>query len=367
MTKLERNNPVICTCFNVHQDSVNEAIEKGYDDFRKLRLALGVAGDCGNCHRPINSLLKAHRRAQTPAKVEPLRRRFPMPWKHMSLAKIEQEYSPSSCIEDIMVYINDYISHSQMAQDTLNYQANLSYGDATTTKGERLDYFAAKTGGPLVIYIHGGYWQQLSKDESCFMAPGLNEQGTHLAVVDYTLAPEATINQMIAQCCYAVAWLIAQNETLGFDTNRVIIAGSSAGAHLCASVLQAAQQSLHGLSPQSIGGAVLISGVYDLRPLVNTYINEPLHLTPQSATDLSPGLFTNKGLPPCIIAYGSNETQEFKRQSQEYHQQLLSDGAASQCFEVDTKNHFDIVFDLAKEGANINQKLTQLMTDLIFD
>ncbi|MCO4836817.1 MAG: alpha/beta hydrolase fold domain-containing protein [Oceanospirillaceae bacterium] len=366
MTQLDCHNPMVCTCFNVHQDSVNQAIEKGHDDFRKLRVALGVAGDCGNCHRPINALLKAHRRAHAPVKETPFRRRFPMPWKHMSLAKIEQEYSPSSCVEDIMVYINDYISHSKVAQDTLHYQANLSYGDGHTSKGEKLDYFAAKTDGPLVVYIHGGYWQQLSKDDSCFMAPGLHQQGIHLAVINYTLAPKATINQMIAQCCFAVAWLINNSEKLGFDSNQIIIAGSSAGAHLCASVLQAAQQHLHSLSPQSISGAVLISGVYDLRPLLGTYINQPLHLTTQSATDLSPGLFSNKGLPPCMIAYGSNETQEFKRQSQEYHQQLLSDGVASQCFEVDDKNHFDIVFDLAIKDAGINQKLNQLITGSTF-
>ncbi len=129
-------------------------------------------------------------------------------------------------------------------------------------------------------------------------------------------------------------------------------------------MLQAAQQSLHGLSPQAISGAVLLSGVYDLRPLVNTYINEPLNLTNQSATELSPGLYSNQGLPPCILAYGSNETQEFKRQSQEYHQQLLSDGVKSQCFEVAGRNHFDIVFDLAIASASVNQHLHHLITQL---
>jgi arylformamidase len=129
-------------------------------------------------------------------------------------------------------------------------------------------------------------------------------------------------------------------------------------------VLQAAQQNLHGLSAQSISGAVLLSGVYDLRPLVDTYVNEPLNLTAQSATDLSPGLYSNQGFPPCIIAYGSNETQEFKRQSQEYHQQLLSDGVSSQCFEVAGRNHFDIVFDLAIESSSINKRVNQLITEL---
>jgi arylformamidase len=363
VTASSNSNPVICPCFDIDQAAVNVAIAQGHDDFRKLRVVLGVAGDCGNCHRRINKLLKASHPANTKTKDALLRRRFPMPWRHMSHAKLEQEYSPSSCVDDFMVYINDYISHSKAAQDQLTYNSNLAYASNSSDRSnEVLDYFPAKENGPLVVFIHGGYWQELSKNESCMMAPGLVEQGTNLAVIDYTLAPEVSINEMIAQCCRAVAWLINQAQELGFDSNKVIIAGSSAGGHLCASVLQASQQNLHGLSNQSISGAVLLSGVYDLRPLVTTYVNNPLNLTEENATDLSPGLYSNQGLPPCIIAYGSNETQEFKRQSKEYHQQLLSDGVNSQCFEVAGRNHFDIVFDLAIDGSSINQQLNQLIT-----
>jgi len=345
------DNPIICTCFDIHQDTVEAAIEEGHDDFRKLRVVLGVAGDCGNCHRPINKLLKARRLANAPTPEAPARRRFPMPWRHMSHAKLEQEYSPSSCVDDFMVYIHDYINHSKAAVEQLDYQRNLAYSD---NEGELLDYFPAQVkpneqpSAPLVIFIHGGYWQELSKNESCFMAPSLVKQSINLAVVDYTLAPEASINQMIAQCCRAVAWLLQQTQELGFDANQVIIAGSSAGGHLAASVLQAAQQNLHGLTPTSIAGAILLSGVYDLRPLVNTYVNEPLKLTDEGATALSPGLYSNQGLPPCVIAYGSNETPEFKRQSEEFNQQLLSDGVTSQCIEMPQRNHFDIVFDLSQ-------------------
>jgi len=338
------NNPIICTCFDIHQDTVEAAIAEGHDDFRKLRVVLGVAGDCGNCHRPINKLLKARRLANAPAPEAPARRRFPMPWRHMSHAKLEQEYSPSSCVDDFMVYIHDYINHSQDALEGLHCKRNLAYSD---NDGELLDYFLSKTSNaPLVIFIHGGYWQELSKNESCFMAPSLVEQGLSLAVVDYTLAPEASINLMIAQCCRAVAWLLRQAQELGFDARKVIIGGSSAGGHLAASVLQAAQQNLHGLTPSSISGAILLSGVYDLRPLVNTYVNQPLKLTDEGATALSPGLYSNQGFPPCVLAYGSNETSEFKRQSEEYHQQLLSDGVPSTCMEISQRNHFDIVFEL---------------------
>ena len=129
MTDAPINNPIICTCFDIDQARVETAIAQGHDDFRKLRMVLGVAGDCGNCHRPINKLLKAHRALNAPSKDPLIRRRFPMPWQHMSRAKVEQEYTPSSCVDDIMVFINDYIRHSKDAQHQLNYASNLAYGN----------------------------------------------------------------------------------------------------------------------------------------------------------------------------------------------------------------------------------------------
>ena len=197
MTDAPINNPIICTCFDIDQASVEVAIAQGHNDFRKLRVVLGVAGDCGNCHRPINKLLKAHRALNAPSKDPLIRRRFPMPWQHMSRAKVEQEYTPSSCVDDIMVFINDYIRHSKDAQHQLNYASNLAYGNGM---GELLDYFPAQTDGPLLVYIHGGYWQELSKNESCFMAPGLLEQGTNVAIIDYTLSPQATIKLSQYSC-----------------------------------------------------------------------------------------------------------------------------------------------------------------------
>lgn len=366
MSHPDTQSPVVCTCFQIDQDQVATAISHGHDDFKKLRKVLGVAGDCGNCHRAIKVLLKAHQKTQDDTDKAPLRRRFPMPWKHMSAKKLAQEYSPSSVVKDIMVYINDYIVFSKSAKAKLSYQANLKYKDIDGLELGSFDYFYTDTQdkAPLVIYLHGGYWQELSKNESCFMAPGIVSQGINIAVVDYTLAPKASLEEIIAQCCHSVADIVRQHKELGFDASKVIIAGSSAGAHLCATVMQAAQNSLYGLLPDSVDGAILLSGVYDLRPIVETYINEPLGLDLQSAQKLSPGLFSNQGMPPCVIAYGSQETQEFKRQSLEYHKQLLSDAVRSECMEIEARNHFDVVFELGDSRSKLQQHLMQLIANL---
>ncbi len=336
------HDPILCTCENIRQCQVNIAIEAGNTDFRSLRQALNIAAQCGHCHRPILKLLRQHHpRPKSMPKPSPARH-FPMPWKHFSQAKLAQEYSPSSCVDDIMLYINQYVNDSARNKQQLRVLQDLDYG-AKHTLG--VDYFPGQDKAPLVVYIHGGYWQELSKNESCFMAAELVAKGYHLMVIDYTLAPQANMETMLEQCCQAVAW--CQHRDWSFDHENIILAGSSAGAHLAACVLQQASQSKHQLTPETFSRAVLFSGIYDLRPLLDTYINEPLKLDLARAQSLSPGLHNNHHLPPCTLVWGANETQEFKRQSQQYAAFLQADGVFCQTKEIAKRNHFDVVYELA--------------------
>jgi len=339
---------IICTCENITKQQVIDAVQSGHHDFRSLRRELNIAAACGNCHRPILQIVRRLVPRKQPI-TSPLPmpdntqqpRHFPMPWKHFSHAKLEQEYSPSSCIDDIMVYIQNYIDDSAIAKQQLTHQADLNVAD---DGGQTIDYFPGNPGAPLVIYIHGGYWQELSKNESCFMAQPLIAQGYHLAVIDYTLAPQASISTMVQECCQAIAWMMQQAWAI--DEQEIILSGSSAGAHLAACVLQAAANNQQGLRAGLFKQAVLFSGVYDLRPLVDTYVNNPLGLDMDRATAISPGLASNQLLPPCLIVWGANETDEFKRQSQQFAKFLEADGVPNQSLEIAARNHFDVVYEL---------------------
>lgn len=335
-------DPILCTCEDITQSQVAAAIKAGNTDFRSLRQALNIAAQCGHCHRPILQLLRQYHPRPLAMPKPTHERHFPMPWKYFSQAKLEQEYSPSSCVDDIMVYIQDYIDDSVANKQRLDVMQNLDYG-ANNTLG--VDYFPGQEGKPLVIYIHGGYWQEFSKNESCFMADSIVAKGYHLVVVDYTLAPQASIATMIHQCCQAVVWSLQQGWL--FDAEEIILAGSSAGAHLAACVLQAAARSEHDLRPETFTKGILFSGIYDLRPLVETYVNAPIKLDLSGAKEISPGLRNNHNLPPCTLAWGANETQEFKRQSRQYATFLKEDGVLYKTMEIAQRNHFDVVYELA--------------------
>jgi arylformamidase len=256
-----------------------------------------------------------------------------------ALPEREREYSPSSAIGgNYQPFIQAYVDRSEAAHAQVACIKNLRYGAAERAL---IDYFPApknqhiKPG--LLVFIHGGYWQELSKNESAFLAPAWHASGFAHAVVGYTLAPQATLFEIVAQCRTAVAYLRDQAEALGHDASRIVVAGSSAGGYLATACAADASLALRGFVP--------ISGIFDLRPLVGTSINEALGLTIQDAAELS-RITAGSARVPGVVAWGEIETQAFKQQSKALAAHLLAQGQQCCELEIAGRNHFDVVHEL---------------------
>jgi arylformamidase len=256
------------------------------------------------------------------------------------LAEREKDYSPSSAIGgNYQPYLQAYVDSSIAAHREVKCIKDLRYGAAERAL---IDYFPApqRAGGTapgLLVFIHGGYWQELSKNESAFLAPAWHAAGFAHAVLGYTLAPQARVGEIVAQCRAALAYLRDQAASLGHDPRRTVVAGSSAGGYLAAAC--AADASLDVL------GMVPISGVFDLRPLVGTSINEALGLTMEEAAQLSI-LMKGASRVPSVIAWGQIETAAFKQQSQALAAHLRLSGQACEALAIAGRNHFDVVHEL---------------------
>ncbi|MGI9203911.1 MAG: alpha/beta hydrolase, partial [Woeseiaceae bacterium] len=191
-------------------------------------------------------------------------------------AELDREYSPSSCVDDINVFLDDYARLSKIAKqaavDDGTCTPDLRYGSGAE---ETLDLFVAKHSGsaPLHVFIHGGYWQLLSKDESCFAAPMFQEAGSYFAALNYSLAPQRSLTGIVAEIRRAIVWLYSTAEKWGFDRNRIFLSGSSAGAHL-ATMMMLTDWTDYGLPEDTVKGVCAISGVFDLEPVVLTYVND---------------------------------------------------------------------------------------------
>jgi arylformamidase len=285
-------------------------------------------------------------------------------WKNLSLEERECEYSPSSCIGgDYRPFLAAYSTLSRQSHaDAIaagGEWRRLSYGTKSKQGIDiclpKRDVVAAKTS--LLIFIHGGYWQELSAADSHFAAAGCVTQGHAFAAIDYTLAPQASVAEIIQECHAAVRYVMLHADELGIDAAHIVLVGSSAGAHLVAMASVDASP-----YPSPIHACVLVSGIYDLQPLVGTSINDALGLTLESAQTLSPALKSLNNFPSeSHVCYGDNETAEFKRQSNDFADVLRHAGVNCTSFEVPHRNHFDVIFDLSNDQTPLGKHTLALL------
>jgi arylformamidase len=272
----------------------------------------------------------------------------------------EREYSPSSCIGgNYAPFIQAYVTQSQLAYEQCVHKKNLAYGPKPSNT---LDLFLPPADPlkskrvPLLVFIHGGYWQELNKEASVFAATDCVAQGFAFCAIDYTLAPHATIQTMIQECQAALTWLHANAAQYGFDANQIVVAGSSAGAHLASLCAECA----------GVKGVALVSGIYELEPLIGTTVNPALQLTRETAHAVSPQRMMFTRYPNTVVCWGAIETSEFKRQSREFSRNIASQGRAGatlEQFEIAQRNHFDVIMDLARPETLLGESVKRLLLD----
>lgn len=254
---------------------------------------------------------------------------------------LEAEYSPSSVSKHPAPwYIDDYGRRSAEVLAALGDRvAREQYGPGAD---EYVVIARAASSAPLLVFIHGGYWKALSADECSMWAADCLDAGFSFASINYTLAPTATLERIVTQCRTAMDWLF---ESSGLAPARVVVAGSSAGGHLAAMVTTADPR------PPRCDAAVLLSGVFDLRPIVATSVNEPLGLTVPDAVRLSPAHGRVTPVPAVRAFVGEQETATFKAQSDGYVDKLRAAGVDATSRIVSGRDHFDLIYDLLTPGT----------------
>ena len=276
-------------------------------------------------------------------------------WREMSDAARSKAYSPSSILPvgELEQQIQNYEDNSNAAYAAFPNTQTISYGDKVSNT---IDIAIPEQDKPvpLLVFLHGGYWQQLSKKESFFPAIQTLPRGIAFATIDYTLAPLATIDEIVDECRSALTMLVKDAHKLNIDPNRFVLSGSSAGAHL------AAMCCLKLPPAFTPSGIVLMSGIYELAPLVGTYINDAVGMNIVCADRNSPSLANLGNFPKSVITWGKQETDEFKRQSQYFANLLAAQHRQVETVEMKHRNHFDIVDDLANNSV-LGQKTAALL------
>ncbi len=215
----------------------------------------------------------------------------------------------------------------------------LRYGEG---RFETLDLFYPEgvANPPLWVFFHGGYWQAMDKNLHAHFADGMLKAGYAVAIVNYALAPQVTLETILEQCRVALHFLVKESAALGVDATRLHIAGHSAGGHI------AAMLAADGKAPP-ITSALLLSGVFDLEPLTLIPMNRVLKLNDAARIRaLSPLHATLRPGTKIGIAVGGAESEEFLRQSQ-----IMADAWKTGApLIIPGANHFTLL-DGLNEGA----------------
>jgi arylformamidase len=217
-----------------------------------------------------------------------------------------------------------------------------------------IEYFPGEGEGPIVVFIHGGYWQALDGSFFSHLAAGLNAHGIGVAIPSYDLCPDVSVEQIIRQMRAASRELARLGQSL-------IISGHSAGGHLAACMLATDWPAFDASLPADlVVAAYAISGLFDLAPLVETSINKAMRLDPTTARAASPLFWTAPRRGSLDAVVGEQESAEYFRQSRTIVERWGGQGLATRFGTVPGANHFTAIAPLADPGSPMVARLRQL-------
>ena len=235
----------------------------------------------------------------------------------------------------------DWRERSAVVRRRRGVRSDLAYGPAPR---QRLDVFpSGRSGDPTLVYFHGGYWQANDKERDAFVADGALSRGFNGVLVEYTIAPAARMDAIVAEARAGVRWVVEHAPEWGGDRRRIFVAGHSAGAQLAAMAM----------NEEGVAGGISISGVFDLEPVRLSGLNDQLGLDFAEAERNSPLRRLPAHSAPLLIAVGLGELGEFVRQSRELAAAWQRAGLPVTLLELPGHNHFTILEELAQPGGAI--------------
>ncbi|MEU4985623.1 alpha/beta hydrolase [Streptomyces sp. NPDC021969] len=272
-------------------------------------------------------------------------------------AALDRDYSPSSRVPDLDVHLARYATDSARARAALPVHLDVPCGPLPE---QRLDLFPAPDPhAPLFVFVHGGYWQELSKSEAAFAAQDFTAAGISFAALGYGLAPRFRLRAITAAVGDSLRRIRTGRARLPIAPGAVHLGGHSAGAHLVACALL----DTDGPDPAGFASATLISGVYDLEPLRHTYVNDALGMDADEARDCTPLHRLPARLPRLVVAVGDNETEAFTAQHHRFVGAARAAGADVTGLVVPGRHHFDLPFDLADPGTVLGAAVLRVVRD----
>jgi arylformamidase len=251
--------------------------------------------------------------------------------------------------------VEEYKFRSAITRASLERIADVAYGEGAS---EKLDIFLPSAPGgtvPVHLFIHGGYWRMFSKDDFSFVADTVTAANAIAVVLDYDLMPAVRMSTIVGQIRNAVRWVTSNIGDYGGDAARFSVSGHSAGAHLASFIFGA------GAPATRPASALLLSGVYDLKPLQSSFLEPLIGLTDQEVTEFSPLRLQHEAGVRVAVAHGDRETDPFRDQAADFAQHLASQGLSVSTHALPQADHMTAVRDLGIPTSAAGELLLRLI------
>uniref|UniRef100_A0A0A9XV71 Putative arylformamidase n=1 Tax=Lygus hesperus TaxID=30085 RepID=A0A0A9XV71_LYGHE len=268
------------------------------------------------------------------------------------------------------------VKHLELAHEETNKnkksilsEENVQYGNSET---EVMDVYGKDLppNAPWFVYIRGGYWIKYNKEHSAYGALPLWRAGIRVCVPEYDLAPKVKMTEIVNQMQTMANFVLRKAVEEG--SKGVWICGHSAGAQLAARLLDENWlKTLNSECRNMFKGLMMISGVYDLMPILNLRdVNDLLKMDEEEAKAQSPintvtnfkakELLSPKFKTTVIVA--GDESKAFIQQSENYCKILNQSGNEAEYLLLPDHDHFDIVENLRNDSYILTQKFVKEIT-----
>jgi len=268
--------------------------------------------------------------------------RGPLVWLDMDQKEIDDAYDQACWAPNREHIAQRRRLASERTIDRLGPPERVAYGP---TEIEKLDIYKTKRpNAPIAIFIHGGAWKNGASKDSAYMAEMYLAAGANFVIPDFVAVQNAggSLMTMAGQVCRAVAWVYKNAASFGGDPKRLYLMGHSSGAHLGGTIVITDWQKDFGLPSDILKGALLISGMYDLKPVRLSKRSQYVNFDDATEEALSTQRHIDKIVTPLIIAHGTLESPEFQRQSREFAAAVKAAGKPIEFFVGEGFNHFEM-------------------------
>ncbi|MGH7826178.1 MAG: alpha/beta hydrolase [Candidatus Binatia bacterium] len=272
--------------------------------------------------------------------------------------ELEYQYNPRVSVPEYPQLAKQRAVESRKVRQTFKSFLNVPYGD---TPRQALDIFPPeRSGGPVLLFIHGGYWRSGSKEDNCGFVPTFVNRGATVVVIEYDLCPQVTVTDIVRQARASIAWTYRNIIRYGGNPSRLYVSGHSAGGHLTAMAL-AHDWEKEGLPWDLIKGAVPTSGVYDLDMVMHVSPNEQIRMTPEIAKENSPFFHPPRPICPVIVAVGGAEPNGWQQMSEDYFKLCKEQGLNCEYLAISGANHYTLSDHLADPKSPLAQAMLKQM------